>query len=261
MADVEVDRDSQHVATVTLNRPHVKNALSIETADLLADSLLSLQSDPEVRVIILTGAGKDFCGGGDLKRLAQPRSTLEIHDRLTEHMHRIPYAFESVDKPVIAAVNGDAFGAGMDISLMCDFRFAATSARFSDGYILAGLVPGDGGSYLLPRIVGIATALDLLLTGRTVDSAEALRLGLVNRVIDDGDLLAESGAFAAALAAKPSHLVRAIKRLTYQSARSDLRTSLHLAAAEMGVVRSTTESAETLANFMSGRDQRRPSDS
>jgi enoyl-CoA hydratase/carnithine racemase len=252
MADVEFTV-ADHVGTVTLNRPDVKNALSIHAADDLASLLQDAQSDPDVHVLILTGAGNGFCGGGDLNRLAKGGSPSEVRGRLTDHMHRVPYAFEALTKPVIAAVNGDAFGAGMDIALMCDFRFAANSARFSDGYILAGLVPGDGGCFFLPRIVGIANALDLLLTGRTFGAQEALKMGVVHRVCEPADLLDESLAFATSLASRPTELLQTVKRLIYESARSDLRTSLHLAAAEMGVVRSTTESARTFEHFLDNR--------
>lgn len=244
------------IGTVTLNRPAVKNAITIEMADEVASLLRSAQMNPDVHVIILTGAGRAFCAGGDLNRLAVGHQPIEVRNRLTEHMHQVAYAVESLDKPLIAAVNGDAFGAGMDIALMCDFRMAADVARFSDGYILAGLVPGDGAAYYLPRVAGIATALDLLLTGRTVDAEEAARLGIVHRVHTATSLLEEALNFAKMLAERPIELVKMVKRAVYESARSDLRTSLDLVAAQMGVIRSTEESAEALRSFLEGRRAR-----
>ena len=244
------------IGTVTLHRPDVKNAITIEMADEVASLLRSAQMNPDVHVIILTGAGRAFCAGGDLNRLAVGHQPIEVRNRLTEHMHQIAYAVESLDKPLIAAVNGDAFGAGMDIALMCDFRFAADTARFSDGYILAGLVPGDGAAYYLPRVAGIATALDLLLTGRTVDAAEAARLGIVHGVHSAAELLEEVLKFARVLAGRPIELVKMVKRAVYESARSDLRTSLDLVAAQMGVIRSTEESAQTLRSFLERRGTR-----
>lgn len=244
------------IGIVTLNRPSVKNAITIEMADEIASLLRSAQMNQDVHVIILTGAGHAFCAGGDLNRLAEGHQPIDVRNRLTDHMHQVAYAAESLDKPLIAAVNGDAFGAGMDIALMCDFRFAADTARFSDGYILAGLVPGDGAAYFLPRVAGIATALDLLLTGRTVDAEEAARLGIVHRVHESSELLDEVVAFANVLAARPVELVKMIKRAVYESARSDLRTSLDLVAAQMGVIRSTEESAQTLRSFLERRGMR-----
>jgi enoyl-CoA hydratase/carnithine racemase len=241
------------IGTVTLNRPEVKNAITIEMADEIAALLRSAQTSPDVHVVILTGAGRAFCAGGDLNRLAVGHQPIEVRNRLTEHMHQVAFAVESLDKPLIAAVNGDAFGAGMDVALMCDFRFASRTARFSDGYILAGLVPGDGAAYYLPRIAGIATALDLLLTGRTVNADEAARLGLVHDVHEPTELLDAVVTFATVLAERPVELVKMVKRAVYESARSDLRTSLDLVAAQMGVIRSTEASAEALRSFMAHR--------
>jgi enoyl-CoA hydratase/carnithine racemase len=255
MSDVTSEMDS-HVMTLTLDRPEVKNALSIDTADELALQIRAAAEDSEVHVIVITGAGKAFCGGGDLNRLAKGGTPIEVTRRLTDHMHRVAYAIEALDKPLVAAVNGDAFGAGMDIALMCDFRFTARSARFSDGYILAGLVPGDGAAYFLPRIVGLANALDLLLTGRTIDADEAYDMGIVHRVYEESALLPATRVFAAELAARPTDLVQMIKRAVYDSSRSDLRTSLGLVAAQMGVIRSTEGSAQSFRDFVDQRNSR-----
>ena len=139
------------------------------------------------------------------------------------------------------------------MALMCDFRFAATTARFSEGYVRVGLVPGNGGCYFLPRIVGIEKALELLMTGDFVTAEEALRIGLVSRVVPPELLAAEARGFAARLAALPPVHLQLIKQNVYQSARSDLRTSLRLAAAQMGIVRTMSDSAEALAAFRERR--------
>jgi enoyl-CoA hydratase/carnithine racemase len=138
---------------------------------------------------------------------------------------------------------------------MCDMRFAARSARFSEGYIRVGLVPGDGGAYYLPRLVGIGKALELLLTGDFIDAEEALRIGVVNRVYDDDRLLEETRAFAARIAASPPRVVQMIKRAVYQSSRSDLRTSLDLISSHMGIIQSTHDSQEAIRAF---REKRTP---
>src|SRR5581483_5158011 len=147
--------------------------------DAWAAALAGARTDGDVRVVVLTGAGDGFCSGVDLGRYdpgsAEP-TPLERKRTLTDRIHRVAYALEDLDKPVIAAVNGVAVGAGMDMALMCDIRLAARSARFSEGYIRVGLVPGDGGCYYLPRLVGTAKALELLLTGDFVDGEEAAAL-------------------------------------------------------------------------------------
>ena len=223
MAELEYEVENG-VGTILLNRPEKKNAFNLEMLHRWDEALREARTDVSVGAIVLTGADDAFCAGGDFEGLSP-------YDRkafLTDHVHRIAYALEDLDKPVIAAVNGVAVGAGMDFALMCDMRFAARSARMNGGYIKVELVPGDGGCYWLPRLVGTAKALELLLTGDFVDTAEAHRIGLVNRVYDDEDLIQETKAFAEKLAAGPPRITRMIKRAVYQSARSDLRTSLDL---------------------------------
>ena len=255
MGDIEYAIDGG-VALLTLNRPHVKNALTIEMADLWADLLLDASADDAVRVILVTGAGQAFCGGGDFGRLAEPRPPIETRDRLTRHIHRVALTVERIDKPLIAAINGDAFGAGMDMAIMCDLRYAARHARFSGGYILAGLVPGDGRVLFLPRTVGMAKALELLLLGTTFPADEAERLGIVNAVFGADDLMPRARSVAAALAEKDPDLVQTVKRCVYESASADLRTSLDLVAAQMAVIRSTPGSEAAFRAFQDAR--RRP---
>jgi enoyl-CoA hydratase/carnithine racemase len=203
--------------------------------------------------------GRRLLRGGDFEGLSpDAEGEPTPYDRkefLTDHVYRIAYALEDLDKPVIAAINGVAVGAGLDFALMCDMRFAVRSARMSGGYIKVGLVPGDGGCYWLPRLVGTAKALELLLTGDFVDAAEAHRIGLVNRVYDDEDLIQETKAFAEKLASGPPRITRMIKRAVYQSALSDLRTSLNLISSHMGIVQSMEESHETFNAF---REKRAP---
>jgi enoyl-CoA hydratase/carnithine racemase len=252
VADIDCSVED-HVAVLRLNRPDVKNAVTTEMADLWADLLIGMADDPEVRVIVVTGEGKAFCGGGDFGRLAVSRPPIESRDRLTKHIHRVALTVDRIDKPLIAAVNGDAFGAGMDMALMCDLRYASRSARFSGGYILAGLVPGDGACHYLPRIVGMPKALELLLFGTTVSAEEAERLGIVNAVVEAEDLMPTVMAHATTLAQRDPVLVQTIKRCVYQSATADLRTSLDLVAAQMAVIRSTPASRRAFQDFEDAR--------
>lgn len=254
MADLDFDV-SEGIGTITLNRPERKNAFTDAMVEAWAEILVAARTDPAISVIVLTGAGDAFCSGVDLGKYAgkAPRSPLERKSNLHDRIHRILLALEDLDKPVIAAVRGVAVGAGMDMALACDMRIAAESARFCESYLRVGLVPGDGGCYFLPRLVGPAKALELLLTAEFVDAGEALRIGLANRVVPDAELLEETYALAGRIVAAPPIAVRMIKRATYQSARSDLRTSLDLISSHMGVVTSTHDSQEALQAFREKR--------
>ncbi len=254
MSDLEYTK-ADGIGTILLNRPHRKNAFTMEMIDEWADVLRGARTDPEVRVIVLTGAGDAFCSGVDLGdyRGGEPPTPLQRKEGLTDRIHRVALALEDLDKPVIAAVNGVAVGAGMDMALMCDMRVVSRSARLSEGYIRVGLVPGDGGCYFLPRLVGAAKALELLLTGDFVDGEEAARLGIANHVVDDADLMPFVTTLARKLADAPPVAVRMIKRAVYQSARTDLRTALDLISSHMGIVTSTQDSAEAYQAFREKR--------
>jgi enoyl-CoA hydratase/carnithine racemase len=254
MADLEWSVEDG-IGTILLNRPDRKNAFTLEMIDEWARVLVDVRTEPDVRVIVLTGAGDAFCSGVDLGRWNTQRepAPLERKQTLTDRIHRVAYALEDLDKPVIAAVNGVAVGAGMDMALMCDMRLAARSARFSEGYIRVGLVPGDGGCYYLPRLVGTAKALELLLTGDFVDGEEAARIGIANHVYDDDVLMDETYALARRLVNSPPIAVAMIKRAVYQSVRSDLRTALDLISSHMAVVQTTQDSKEAFAAFTEKR--------
>lgn len=252
MADLEYTV-ADGIGTIMLNRPHRKNAFTHEMIDQWARILVEARTDPDVRVIVLTGAGDAFCSGVDLSSMSGERTPLQRKNQLSERIHRIPFALEDLDKPVIAAINGVAVGAGMDMALMCDLRIIARSARLSEGYIRVGLVPGDGGCYYLPRLVGQAKALELLLTGDFIDAEEAARLGIANHVVDDDELPSAVRTLARKLADAPPVAVRTIKRAVYQSARSDLRTALDLISSHLAVITSTQDSAEALTAFRERR--------
>lgn len=255
MADLEYTV-TDGVGTITLNRPHRKNAFTMDMIDRWAEVLREARTDPQVRVLVLTGAGDAFCSGVDLAKYQgsdHRPSPLERKQQLTDRIHRIPYALEELDKPIIAAVNGVAVGAGMDMALMCDMRILARSARLSEGYIRVGLVPGDGGCYYLPRLVGTAKSLELMLTGDFIDAEEAGRIGIANHVVDDDELPAAVDRLTRKIADSPPVAVRTIKRAVYQSSRVDLHTALDLISSHMGVVTSTDDSAEALAAFREKR--------
>jgi len=238
------------IGTITLNCPERKNAFSMEMIDLWADALAKWRVAPEVRVIVLTGAGDAFCSGAYFQAAygedIPKDGPFEQKSILWNRIHRIALTLEDIDKPVIAALNGVAVGAGLDMALMCDMRFAADNARFSEGYVKVGFVPGDGGAYYLPRLVGTAKALELLMTGDFISAEEAYRIGMVNRVYPAEKLLEETYQFAGRLVQGPQEVIRMIKRVTYQSSRVDLRTALDMVSSHMGVIRSTEDSKEAL---------------
>jgi enoyl-CoA hydratase/carnithine racemase len=224
-----------------------------------AKALAAAQADDGVHVVVVTGAGRAFCSGGDVGRMrsgdAAP-SALDGKNSLWEGVHRVPKALEQMDKPVIAMVNGLAVGAGMGMCVMCDLRVAAESARFSTGYVKVGLVPGDGDTYFLPRLVGAAKALELLWTADFVEAPEALRLGIVQRVAPDAQLAEVTYGLARQIAEGPQIPTRMIKRLVYQSLRLDLRTHLDLVSSHMSIVRQTADHAEGVAAFKEKRPPR-----
>ncbi|MGH3392882.1 MAG: enoyl-CoA hydratase/isomerase family protein [Actinomadura sp.] len=253
MADLEYSV-ADHVATILLNRPHRKNAFTMEMIDAWADALQRAEADADVRAVVVTGADGAFCSGVDLGVLGdQERTPLGQKDMLTRRIHKVAFAVEALTKPYLAAVDGPAVGAGMDMALMCDLRFAADTVRFCEGYIRVGLVPGDGGCYYLPRIVGAATALRLLWTGDFVEAEEALAIGLVSAVHPAAELLPAVREFAGRLAAQPPVAVQLIKRAVREGERHDLRTALDLISSHMGVVTSTRDSQEAMAAFTERR--------
>jgi 2-(1,2-epoxy-1,2-dihydrophenyl)acetyl-CoA isomerase len=233
------------VATITLNRPERLNAFNAQMLDLWVEALTDARTNDDVQVIILTGAGRAFCSGGDVGNMAaREQANAYQHKLWLQQIHRVPLTLETIDKPVIAAMNGVAVGAGLDMALMCDLRYAAEGARFSEGYVKVGLIPGDGGSYFLPRLVGTARALELLWTGDSIDAAEAERIGLVNRVVPADELMPTVRALAERLANGPTVAIRTTKRMVYQQQRLDLRTSLDMVSSNMGYIRQTADHRE-----------------
>ena len=254
MADELLYEVKDRIATLTLNRPEKLNAFTRAMIERWAWALAEAQRDPEVNVVVVTGAGRAFCAGGDVGRMGQGKPTpLEHKNHLWESIHQIPKTLDVMDKPVIAMVNDLAVGAGMGMALKCDLRIASEEAKFATGYVKVGLVPGDGDAFFLPRLVGIAKALELLWTGDFVDAREAERLGIVNKVVPGGDLKQFTWELARRIADGPQIAIRLTKRLAYQSLRLDLRTHLDLASSHMAVVRDTEDHREGVLAFKERR--------
>jgi 2-(1,2-epoxy-1,2-dihydrophenyl)acetyl-CoA isomerase len=196
-----------NVMTITLNRPDQMNALNLPTLRQLETAIVRANVEDEVRCIVLTGAGRAFCAGADVKEWGSGESAVAeatpVEDWVTV-AHRIVARLYRMPKPVIAAVNGVAVGAGLDIALACDFRIASDRARFGSVYIRLGIPPDAGASFFLPRIVGITKAKELIYTGRIIEAEEAVAIGLVGRVVTAETLASEVAAFAAELASGPT---------------------------------------------------------
>lgn len=239
-----------HVAIIRLNRPKSLNAFSLEMINLWIESLKKIRDDDDIYVGILTGNGKAFCAGGDVKSMVKgdgfmaksPEdnndfATLPIHTKnsLWKYIQRIPLLMEEIDKPMISAINGPAIGAGLDMALMCDMRFCSSEAKLGEGYINVGIVPGDGGGYYLPRIIGIDKALDMLWTGDILTATEAKEIGLVTRVVPKEQLLDETLKYAERLCALPQLAIRMTKRTVQQSLTMTLKQSLDMVSSFMAL--------------------------
>ncbi len=212
------------VATITLNRPDRLNAWTREMGLAYSDALERASADPEVRAVIVTGAGRGFCAGADMSLLETIGGGAAV---VGEERRVLPSETLSVPKPVIAAVNGACAGLGLVIALCCDIRFAAAGAKFTSAFVRRGLIAEYGSSWLLPRLVGTARALDILLSGRVFQAEEAQELGLVNRVVAPDELLAAATAYARDLAENcPPGAMSVIKGQVYRHLQTDLETAV-----------------------------------
>lgn len=216
------------IARLTLNRPDAGNAVDVALARELMDATMAASEDASVRVVLLTGAGKNFCVGGDLRAFSA-RDDLGLHlKEVTTYLHAAVSRLARLDVPVIAAVQGSAAGAGMSLACGADLLLAATSARFVLAYSRVGLSPDGGGSWYLPRLVGLQRALDLAFTNRVLCAGEAVEWGLVTRAVADDQLTAEAEALARALAEGSRGALADAKRLLRESLGNQLETQLEL---------------------------------
>lgn len=245
------------IATIRLNRPEKLNAFTDDMLEQWLGALDECRLSEKIHVVVITGTGRAFTTGGDVEGFAASasRTTADIKDRVVEGIQRLPRKIAEFDKPVIAALNGFATAGGLDIALACDIRFAAETARFAETYVRMGLIPGAGGAYLLPRVVGVAKALEMLWSAEYVDAREAERIGLVNRVFPDSELMDRTYEFAGRVAKGAPLAVRLIKRVVRLGLGKDLATGLELAAANLPVVRSSEDHLEAIAAF---KEKRQP---
>ena len=219
-----------HVATLTLNRPDRMNAITPSMLDRLSELLLQCDADRDVRVIVLTGAGRGFCAGLDLKDLAAGKnigSDGSLGAGRFDLRSAPPIVLHQVDKPTVCALNGAAAGYGMDLALGCDVRIAGAGAKLAAAFTRRGVLPESGGTWLLPRLVGWARACEIAFTGRTLDANECLSLGLVNRVVPDELLAKEARLLAAEMAANAPLAVQATKRMMRLGLEESFEANVH----------------------------------
>jgi len=247
-------RIENKVQIITLNRPEKKNAFDKEMIDAWVASLEEAKHNDNVNVVVVTGAGDAFCSGGDVSNMRGGKPTpLDAKNVLWESIHRIPLLLKTIDKPVIAAINGVAVGAGLDMALMADFRTIADTAKVNEGYVKVGLIPGDGGSYFLPRIVGQSKAYELLWTGDFIDAQEALRIGLVNHVYEREVFMEKTLELAERIAAGPQVAIRMVKRSVQNSLNMDLEPALDMISSHMAIIKETEDHKEGVAAFLEKR--------
>lgn len=243
-----------HIALITLNRPEAKNAFSPEMIRLWREYLEEAKEDDKVRVIVVTGKGDTFCSGGDIRDMAEGKlKSWDMKRFLWDGVHRIVLTLEDLDKPVIAAINGAAMGAGMDMAIMCDLRVCSDKAKLAESYIMMGLIPGDGGAYFLPRLVGVSKALELLFTGEIISPEEALKLGIVNRVVSHDKLMEETIKLAEKIAEKPPLAIRMMKRAVYQGQMNTLRAHLDYISSQLSLLSETEDHIEAARSFLEKR--------
>lgn len=248
------------ILTITLNQPQRRNPISENRViDALCAAFEGADRDIGVRCVILTGAGSAFSSGGDLKQMKAGTGGLKAENPVQTRrnykygIQRLPMMFQALEVPVIAAINGAAIGAGCDLACMCDIRIAAQSAKFAESFVKLGIIAGDGGAWLLPRIIGFSKATELALTGEMIGAQEALAIGLVARVVPDGELMAAARMVAEKIAANPPHAVRMTKRLLREGQTTDLKNSLEMAAAMQSLAHATRDNDEAIDAFTEKR--------
>jgi 2-(1,2-epoxy-1,2-dihydrophenyl)acetyl-CoA isomerase len=243
------------ITTVTLNRPEKLNAFSGTMREELLDALRAAAENSDCRVVILTGAGRAFCAGGDIESMRglQRERNTDAMRKLLDAGRDVVLQIAGMEKPVIASVNGVAAGAGCNLALACDYRIASDQAKFAESFVKIGLHPDWGGTFLLPRIVGRSRALEMMTTGRLVEAAEALRMGLVDRVVAAGELAKETNVLAQTIAAAPPIAVAGIKHALRESDRNDLRGQLEIETENQLRAFLSADATEGMAAFFEKR--------
>lgn len=247
------------VVIATLNRPDQRNAITTpEEIAAIVDFCAQVRADPSVHAVVLTGAGSAFCAGGNVKDMQARQgifhgSPFEVRNSYRATIQLIPTALYELEVPIIAAINGPAIGAGLDLACMCDVRIASETAKFAESFVKLGIVPGDGGAWFLPRVIGMARASLLTLTGDMINAAQALEYGLVSEVVSPDKVVETAKAIAHRIAANPGHATRMAKRLLREGQDMKLGPLLELSAAYQALAHHTRDHEEAVEAFLEKR--------
>lgn len=248
-----------HQLWMTLNRPEAANAFHLEMIEELVSTLEWADHYDDVRVIVFTGAGKNFCAGGDVSAMKEKREMFkgesdELRRNYQKGIQRIPLIMERLQKPTIALVNGAAIGAGCDFACMSDIRIGTLGTKMGETFTKLALVPGDGGTYFLPRVVGYTKALEMFLTGKIYKGEECQKIGLLNACVEEDQLLIEGALWASQIAKNAPIAIQMTKKALKLGFQKDLQTSLDLLAAFQGITQRTDDHFEGLAALKEKRD-------
>ena len=246
------------IVKITLNRPDTRNALSGDIIEGLVEYLQKADKDKNVGCVILTGAGKSFSSGGNLQEIKDMTTKDQMTQAQLEDWYRfgiqkIPLTMNSIDVPVVAAVNGHAIGAGNDLCTMCDIRIAGEDAKFSESFLRIGIIPGDGGSWFLPKIIGLARANEMILTCDVLDANKALDWGLVSKVVPNENLIVEALQIAEKIASQPPEASRRAKRLLRMSQNVPLQDALEMAASQQSMLQQLDDHREAIDALLEKR--------
>lgn len=258
MSEFIIYEQTGSIVTLTLNSPETRNALSnYDEYMQIVEACDRINLDESVGAVILTGAGSCFCAGGNVKDMKEQNGLfsgdpLEIANKYRYSIQKIPLALYNLDAPTIAAVNGPAIGAGCDLTLMCDIRLASEKAKFAESFVQLGIIPGDGGAWLLQRAVGASKAYEMAFTGDTITAQEALECGLVSKCVSPDQLMAEAQTMAERIVKNPPRAVRLSKRLMREAAHVRLDTLLEMSAAYQAIAHKTEEHLERIDQISLG---------
>ena len=259
MSDELLYEQDGHVVTLTMNRPEQMNALSYqETFEAFVSAADRIQNDLSVRCVILTGKGRAFSAGGNVKQMRERAGIfgsggMKTRDSYRNGIQKIPLAMYELEVPTIAAVNGPAVGAGCDLACMCDIRLVAEKAFFAESFLKLGIIPGDGGAFLLPRAVGMSRAAEMTFTGDRVYGPQAAEWGLASKCVPEDELLAEANALAARIVQQPPHALRMTKRLMRDGMSSSFDTIMEMSASMQVIVQNTEDHLEAVNAFFDKR--------
>ena len=251
MSESIIYEQDHRVVTITLNRPDTRNALSGDLIDGLINALEKANRDKNVGCVILTGAGKSFSSGGNLQEIKNMTtkdnmSQSQLEDWYRFGIQKIPLTMNAIDVPIVAAVNGHAIGAGNDLCTMCDIRIAGEDAKFSESFLRIGIIPGDGGSWFLPKIIGLSRAAEMILTCDVLDAEKALNWGLVSQIVKNEELIIQAKKIANKIASQPPEATRRAKRLLRMSQNVSLDNALEMAASQQSILQMMDDHLEAL---------------